>query len=324
MMRNGTRDCASLQPSRRNRIQVAAPSAVVGEQFKQAAERLAATARSPLGFEPAFMALQEREAGPVVAVDGSSAVLADNGAVWVIAHRATAVRWPGPRPIEPAATVTAARPDDARDDVERSYRDAGLRAPSVRTAEQFADALRARREFECTLAAVAAARRGALILVDGALHGLPEPAQAMADRLRTAAEKAGVCLIGVAKRSVLGDAAPLVAALRREGPPGPWLVAVPDRSGVFVAKLHARAATAFRVDADRADDVGRLLPLGRDAVYVGYPYPLAVAHNAVALTAGHVAELKSRLMDEVRRQGGVGAAELLRDFHDVLDRNVPG
>src|SRR5688572_7762533 len=36
-----------------------------------------------------------------LAADGSSAVLVDNGAAWVVAVRAVAVAWPGPAQAEP-------------------------------------------------------------------------------------------------------------------------------------------------------------------------------------------------------------------------------
>jgi hypothetical protein len=89
-----------------------------------------------------------------------------------------------------------------------------------------------------------------------------------------------------------------------------------------MARLHPRSRHTFRIDGT-PEDCARLVPLARDAVYVGYPYPLAKAHNAVALTAAHIAELRAHLEAELRRQGK-GATLLADDFHAVLDRSVPG
>ena len=90
-----------------------------------------------------------------------------------------------------------------------------------------------------------------------------------------------------------------------------------------VAQLHPRAAHAFRVDVTEEAALADLLPLSRDAVYTGYPYPLALAHNAVAISQRQTRNLLARLGDEVRKQGGEGAWELLADFHAILDSNAP-
>ncbi|MEK6985115.1 MAG: DNA double-strand break repair nuclease NurA [Candidatus Thermoplasmatota archaeon] len=294
-------------------------------QFEGAARALAEAARRPLPFAPRYEPLAARPPGPTLAVDGSSAVLVDNGAIWVVAHRALLIDWPGPRPIEVPATITATTPNDAEGLLRARYSDGyGLETPRARTAEQFADALRSLLEWECSLAAISRAGRGGLVLVDGALRDLPEGPQRMANRLFEEAAKAGVDLIAVAKRSGIGSGMPLVAALGRDGPQSAWAVAVPDREGTWVARLHGSAPCPFRVDAPSLDAIGRLLPLSNDAVYCGYPYPLALAHNQVALTASRVADLQAGLATEVRRQAGPEAARLLGDFHDTLDRNAPG
>ncbi|MFO1535583.1 MAG: DNA double-strand break repair nuclease NurA [Thermoplasmatota archaeon] len=269
-----------------------------------------------------FHPLAAQEPGPVAAVDGSHAVLVDNGSVWVVATRAAAVVWPGPtREAEPE--LHAAKAQDAQDAVSAAYLSFGLEPPRTATATAWAEAWRALRELEACQRAIATAPPGGLVLLDGALSGLPPGPQEMADRLRKAAEGHGVRLVGVAKRSALerGGLA-LVPHLHATGPAGPWRVEA--EPGVHVAKLHSQAPHAFRVDAQDLAWLGALLPLCRDAVYVGYPYPLAVAHNRAALTGGVVAELKARLALAARAEGGVAAAHLLADFHEVLDRNVPG
>lgn len=279
--------------------------------LEPAALALAEQGRRSLRELPAFHPLRSAGAPPqaVVAVDGSHAVLADNGTVWVVAHRAIALPWPkfilAPQPI-----VTAATPEEAA-------RQIGEAVPS---AEAFAQALRERAETTALLDAIERAPPGTLVLADGALHGLPPSPQADADAARAAAARRGVVLVGMSKRSSLErDGVPLVAALHDAGPAGTWVATVGD--GVHVARLHAAAPFAFRVDAATPADVALLMPLCRDAAYVGYPYPLAKAHNRVAFTAGEVAELKSGLERELRRHGA-SAMRAVRDFHATLDRNV--
>ncbi|HUR61976.1 MAG TPA: hypothetical protein VM286_06395 [Candidatus Thermoplasmatota archaeon] len=269
-----------------------------------------------------YVPLQAQDPGPVHAVDGSHAVLVDNGAVWVVATRSAAIRWPGlQRELEPE--LHACRAEEAQALLDAAYARHGLEPPRAGSAAAWAEAWRGLREHEAALRAVADAQQGSLVLVDGALVGLPPLAQAMADRLRNAAARHALRLVGVSKRSGLErGGVPLVGHLHAHGPAGAWSVEV--EPGVHVARLHGQAPCAFRVDATDGASIGALLPLARDAVYAGYPYPLAVAHNQVALTAGVVAELKARLALEARRVGGSEAARLFADFHEVLDRNVPG
>lgn len=267
-----------------------------------------------LAWTPQFHDLPEPTgpSGTAMAVDGSHAVLVDNGAVWVVAHHASALAWPGPAPVV-RPTITAASPEQA----------ARLAGRPVASAEAFAVALRERAEAAALRAAIEQAPRGGLVLADGALHGLPGEQQDTANALRELAFRRGVSLVGVSKRSgIERDGVALVPALHALRPEGRWAAAVGD--GVFVARLHPAATTPFRVDASGMADVARLLPFCRDAAYPGYPYPLAKVHNQVALTAGAVAELKAGLERALRQAGGGAALGAVADFHDVLDRNVAG
>lgn len=260
---------------------------------------------------------------PCVAVDGSHAVLVDNGAFWVVATRAAAVTWPGPPPVEQEPTVSATTPDAAQERLDAAYASWGLEAPAARSAEAFAQGLRSLQEAEAAVRAISSLPAGGLLLVDGALSSLPPGPQAMADRILAAAASTSVTALGVSKRSALSrDGVALVPAIEAQSPTGAWAVEVGP--GTFVARLHAASQHAFRIDAPDLAAVARLLPFCRDAVYTGYPYPLALAHNAIALTNAHARDLRTRLREEVRRAGGAVAGELLKDFHETLDRNVPG
>jgi hypothetical protein len=269
--------------------------------------------------------------GPVAAVDGSHAVLSDNGAVWIGATRAAAVPWPRPAPTAaPAPRIHVATPAEAQAQLDARYAMLGLESVRAASAEAWLEALRGLDELDAALAAAGALPSGGLLLIDGALRGIPRQPQAIADRIRAAAEGRGVAVIGVAKRSGLESGGhPLVPLLQRTGPPGRWLVEVEGGDGpagaavrTYVARLHPRSLHAFRIDAQDAAAVARLVSMSRDAAYCGYPYPLALAHNAVALTASDVGDLRSSL-DAALRRHGAPVASLVADFHAVLDRNVP-
>jgi hypothetical protein len=281
-----------------------------------------ASPSQPVEFRPIAVA---PEPPRCVAVDGSSAVLVDNGTAWVVATRAVAVPWPGPGPAgEPRPGVVATLPSGAQALADARFARLGLEGPAVHSADGLADALRTAAELEAALTAVADLPPRGLLLMDGALDGLPPGPAAVAARLREACRARGVRIAGIAKRSgIERGSLPLIPALIAQatarGIAGPW--SVEAEPGVHIAKLHAAAQHAFRIDAP-ADVLPELAALARDAVYTGYPYPLAVAHNLVALTGAHVRELNARLDLELRRRAGTSDA--IKDFHAVLDANVPG
>jgi hypothetical protein len=145
---------------------------------------------------------------------------------------------------------------------------------------------------------------------------MPAGPQALADRLLDRATASDVHVAGVSKRSALHlDGQPLISALLAHGPPGRWQAAIPGQT-CRVARLHERAPFAFRIDAEPAT-IQWLAALANDAVYLGYPYPLAKIHNAVAITGSE----RQRLIEMVQRQAGAGWRQF-SDFHSVLDRNV--
>lgn len=285
--------------------------------FSEAARVLESQSNRSLRFAPNFEPLVPKDTARVCAVDGSNALLVDNGAAWVVAVRADAVTWPG-RPMEIPATIHATVPAAAEDAVATMYEAQGLPPPVIRSCEQYAEALRDLAEHEAVIAALKT--RPDLLLLDGALEHVAKAAQPMADRVRQRAGDVGVPVVGVSKRSRLHDEGlPLVTALMRQDPGGTWAVPVPEYQDTFVAKLHPRAPHAFRIDGDPAP----LVPLAKDAVYLGYPYPLALAHNHVCITATEAHQLRAQLVDEVRTHAGPTAYKLLEDFHETLDRNVP-
>lgn len=285
--------------------------------FRQATELLKAQAGAQLSYDPIFTPLTGQTAQSYAAVDGSHAILVDNGAAWIVAVRADFITWPG-RPIEKEATIFAASPKEAERQVSLRYEAHGLPPPRVLSCDQFAEAHRELSELEAALSALRT--KPDILLVDGALEHLSYSAQPLADHLLVRAAEVGVSVTGVAKGSRLDDdGLPLVKALMDRGPDGAWKSQVPDYETVTVCKLHPRAPFAFRVDGNPEP----LLPVSKDAVYLGYPYPLAVAHNHVCITGTEANMLRSQLVQEASMEAGPSAYKLLEDFHETLDRNVP-
>ena len=98
-----------------------------------------------------------------------------------------------------------------------------------------------------------------------------------------------------------GRNAPLVGLLKRRGdreaPSSRWAarISTDPKFGrlyvgdIFVAHLAPTASFAFRIDVARgpldANEVlGRVAALADDPAFVGYPYPLARAHQAARVT----------------------------------------
>lgn len=288
------------------------------EGLDDVAARLARRPRLP--FTPSFEPIEPVAAPPCAAVDGSHAVLADTGSTWLVAVRAAGIGWPGAAP-PPPMRVLAASADTAQADIDAAFHQRGLPSPPVRSAEGFAEAHRALSELDAATQAIHALPEGGLLLVDGALTQLPEPAQALADRILDRATASGIHVAGLSKRSGLAvrgvPLVPAIDAAGREGLPGAsWWSPIPGNTAV-VARLHGRGPHAFRVDAETAV-LPWLADLSRDAVYLGYPYPLAKVHNLVAISHKEARRLRERV------ERGLGRdAQHLQDFHAILDRNAP-
>ncbi len=277
-------------------------------------EAVAAVQGLGTGIDATWHAIDPRPPPPVHAVDGSHAVLVDNGAAWVVAVRATAV---GPGRASPDLHIHATAASNGEVHAHGLADERGLERPSIRSADAWAAYLRDLAELDAATAALAAMDEGSLLLVDGALTGMPAAAQCIADRLLDRATARGIHIAGISKRSALADGdGPLLPRLHRDAMGKGVAPAWTSLNGCIAAVLHPSANHAFRVDGSSAV-LPWLAALSNDAVYAGYPYPLAKAHNAVAIRHSEA----RRIMEHVHR--GMGdAAWMLDDFHAVLDRNV--
>jgi hypothetical protein len=98
------------------------------------------------------------------------------------------------------------------------------------------------------------------------------------------------------------------------------------RSEVYVARLARAGAYAFRVDAVRGQRQPRelfavLAGLSDDPAFLGYPYPLARAHQVVSLPGHLLADLRRNLREAFLREGlSEDDVDLvMRDFHLTLN-----
>lgn len=303
----------------------------------------AALPRPALAFAP----LTPRAApARVVAVDGSHAVLADGKSVLVGAWRAATARAePGraPRPEAGAAEVVVVTADDAAATVERALAEADATADVPRDLSSVAalEALRALGEVQRARAAVADLGADDVLLLDGPVAWrAPVPPRALLERLLAEAHARGVHVVGVCKSSALAvGAEPVLAHVRRrartEAPAGAWLaplpVAPPRALAVAcAARLDAAQRWLFRYDvapapgATAADVLGALAPLAGTATYPGYPYPLALAHNAATLPETEARDLREAVRAEALRRGLPAETwdAAFADYHDVLEEGA--
>lgn len=299
---------------------------------------------APDGFDLA--PLSPTPPGTVWAIDGGSCLLADGRSFQVAGYRAARVRFRdgGTDLVEtPPLRVRAVSGSEA----DRIAREAltelcGTEPERVPDLPRPVDALREWAEWAEIRRTVREAAPGDLVLADGSLHGGPlVPPEVVRGVHREALER-DVALAGVVKASTLfwGRNAPLVTLLKRRGDgelgPVPWAARISTDpvfgrlyvGEIFVAHLAGTAPHAFRVDVARGPAppeavLGRLAGAADDPAFVGYPYPLARAHQAARVTGYAVADLRRGFRDALSREGMSedDLEVLFQDFHEVLNRS---
>ena len=284
--------------------------------------------------------------GVVWAIDGGSCVIADGRSFQVAAFRVARVRFAaGVTDLveSPALEVRPVSADRIRDIAREALAElTGERVDEVPDLPRPVDALREWAEWSQVLRTIDEAGSGDLVLVDGSLHGGPLVPPSVVRRAHVEALARGVQLAGVVKASTLywGRNAPLVTLLKRradrEMGVAAWAAHISTDpvfgrlyvGEIFVAHLAPTAAHAFRVDVargplDPGDVLARLVGLGGDPAFVGYPYPLARAHQAARVTGYAVADVRRAFRDALARHGlsHDDIEVLFQDFHEVLNRS---
>ena len=294
----------------------------------------------------ALQTLAGTDPGTVWAVDGGSSIVADGRSFQVAAYRAARVRFRAGRtdlvqspPLSLKATSAEAMVNTAAEMLAELLGEVPSQLPDI---PRPVDALREWSEWRLVKATVEEADEGDLVLVDGSLHGGPLVPPAVVAGVHQRAVDRGVSLAGVVKASTLywGRNAPLVTLLKRRGDrelgPVAWVTRISTDpvfgrlypGEIFVAHLAATAAHAFRVDVARGpappeEVLMRLAGLADDPAFVGYPYPLARAHQAARVTGYQVVDVRREFRDALSRHGmGEDDIEVLfQDFHEVLNRS---
>jgi len=284
--------------------------------------------------------------GTVWAIDGGSSVVADGRSFQVAAYRAARVRFRGGATdlVEsPSLTVRAVSAAEmaplARSILTELCGQEPERVPDL---PRPVDALREWAEWSEVARTVSEAAAGDLVLVDGSLHGGPLVPAQVVRRVHEEAVARDVSMAGVVKASTLywGRNAPLVTLLKRRGDReighAVWGARISTDpvfarlypGEIFVAHLAPTAPHAFRVDvahgpSPAAEVLGRLAGLARDPAFVGYPYPLARAHQAARVTGYQVVDVRRSFRESLSRHGMSedDIEVLFQDFHDVLNRS---
>ena len=290
--------------------------------------------------------LSPADPGTAWAIDGGSCMLADGRSFHVAAYRAARVRFrAGVTDVieSPPLQVRAL----SRDEMRRLYRERldemGSEVPErIPDIPRPVDFFRECAEWQRVRETVREASPGDLVLVDGSLHGGPWVAASFVRHTHAEAVERDVSLASVVKASTLfwGRNAPLVGLLKRRGDrelgAARWCVRISNApqferlyvGDIFVAHLAPTAPHAFRVDVARgprpAEEVlARLAGLSEDSAFVGYPYPLARAHQSARVSGYAVADLRLAFRAAL---SGRGMSEddietLFQDFHEVLNRS---
>lgn len=292
-----------------------------------------------------FARVEPTEPGTVWAVDGGSCTAADGRSFQVAAYRAARVRFAGGRTTDverPQLDVRAVSPEEMERLARQTLTDlCGSEPERLPDLPRPVDALREWAEWREVGRTIREADPGDLVLVDGSLHGGPLVPQEVVRRVHEEAQARQVSLAGVVKSSTLfwGRNAPLVTLLKRRGDrelgDARWAARISTDpvfgrlyvGDIFVAHLAPTATYAFRVDVARGpapagEVLSRLASLSDDPAFVGYPYPLARAHQAARVTGYDVADIR-RAFREALSRGGMAEDDvelLFQDFHEVLNR----
>jgi hypothetical protein len=284
--------------------------------------------------------------GVVWAVDGGSCLVADARSFQVAAFRVARVRFAGgvTELIEsPALEVRAVSRHEVAAVAREALRELiGEEPEQVPELSRPVDALREWAEWRTTIKTIEGAAPGDLVLVDGSLHAGPLVPAAVVRRAHETAVSRGVHLAGVVKASTLywGRNAPLVTLIKRRADrdlgPTRWAAHISTDpvfgrlyiGEIFVAHLAPTAAHAFRVDVargpgDPGEVLARLAGLAGDPAFVGYPYPLARAHQAARVTGYAVADVRRAFREALTREGmhEDDIEVLFQDFHEILNRS---
>ncbi|MBI4393735.1 MAG: DNA double-strand break repair nuclease NurA [Euryarchaeota archaeon] len=269
----------------------------------------------------------------VAAIDGSSAEVLKGGGVTVGLVRVGVV--------EVSRGKVFRRPGEAQLEVfDPTVENRAIRRLSdslgvsleTRPAAWSLEVFRELSEYAAARELVESLSPGGLLLIDGSFQDPVVGAKGLEALLGRASAR-GVFVAAVSKSTRLrhGGVSALSAAWmagEHTSSESPWEARVPQPQAstfvTFVAKLHGKSRVAFRIDTaidDAATVIGKIAGLAGDPAYLGYPYPLALAHNVALIPDEFVQDVKHRLRSRAAAEGLDESqwALLFDDYHEVLE-----
>jgi len=286
----------------------------------------------------------------VAAVDGGSATVVKGRSFIIGIYRAGLVIFQNGKRIKQKTLPLKLEIISQADISKRyssAYRDLTGEEPSEAPGiEKMLDRLRLFSEWKLAEGLLDELNPGDMFLIDGSLKASIAPPHNFLLKITQKAKAKGIHLVGVTKTSTLywGDRSPLIPAVVKIGerfcPNSKWFCQIsadelhtksPSYFGtIYVAKLKVSSNFAFRVDVNRFDSVDPnivfsfLSNLASDPAFLGYPYPLASAHNLSRITTGEVEDIRYRLQSKALERG-ISTADwdlLFTDFHEVLNADL--
>jgi len=283
--------------------------------------------------------------GRVGAVDGSSIILLDAGPFLVGAYRSCFVLFDGGKLVEKEISpikVLLISHANRNDTYHNAFTGVDVDTPKdvPRDLPMLLQHLRILEEWRYANEALKHLKEGDLLLVDGSLWATINWLEVLLDSLTGRTSDQGTHLLGVSKRSKLSTKTlPLIPLVARMGdtlfPKSPWMYhldySLPKLFGkTYIVKYHPSSRFAFRTDINIKESrepqgiFRKVLPYCVDPMYLGYPYPLAHAHNSVVVDRSMAEDLRFQLESSAITSGiPPGDWEMLfSDFHEVLDLGI--
>jgi NurA domain. len=301
-------------------------------------------------FKPGFE-------GAVCAVDGSNAIILDAGSFAIAAIRASVSAFARGRRLYRRTTplhVITVNPGAGNEDFDEIFYDCFRRRPGTRLDHddpaRNAAVIRDTLELWSAMEMAAELDTGDLLILDGTLQVRHASHAEVIEALLNLCNLRGVLIAAVTKRTSLtwGGGHPIVPAAeglaRGVGVAAPWYLSVSGASGLidrqetqtwklrgeqYVARLHPRAARAFKVEipGHYTPDYGRCgllraCGLLRRREGDGLPYPLLDAHLTTRITQDAVEQIRQDIIHGLDMLG-MSLADyigIFGDYHDEFDR----
>jgi hypothetical protein len=278
-----------------------------------------------------FHEFEPKDGSSVAAVDGSSVMAEPYGGIKIAVIRAGYVLYDGGERTKKNISGIEIHRMDFRNSAgiyEEKYREIlGDEPPKLGETDPnyVMQRLRTLEEFRYMFKALDELKEGDILLIDGALRGdrhTPDRGMALLSEM---AQDRGISLVGISKDSgIMHNGLPFVPQVYRiaeERLPGKrWYARVlrrtsPGKEEIFVVKFNPCSEHAFRTDIvsleTAAEVLGKVSQYASDIAYIGYPYPLADAHNEVIIRRGTAEDI-----------GYLLEADFPERFHRKLDRGV--